>query len=184
MKNNNFLKVNEIYKSIQGESTHAGMPCIFIRLTYCNLRCSYCDTEYAFHEGENMSINQIISHIKPMQTKLVEVTGGEPMLQENTVPLMRQLLDNNYDVLLETSGAISLKNVPNKVKKIVDFKCPSSNMSGENLWSILDELNNLDEIKFVIGDFDDYLWAKEKIIHYSLNLRWTVLYLLSLIKSH
>ena len=151
------------------------MPCVFIRLTYCNLRCSYCDTEYAFHDGKDMSINQIIAHIKPMRTKLVEITGGEPMLQDNTIPLMKQLLKNNYDVLLETSGAISLKDVPKKVKKIVDFKCPSSNMSDKNLWGIVDELNNSDEIKFVIGNLEDYLWTKKKINYYNLNLNRTVL---------
>ena len=176
MKNNKILKVNEIFKSIQGESTHSGLPCIFIRLTYCNLRCTYCDTEYAFHEGNDMSIKDILDHIKPMKTKLVEVTGGEPMLQDNTIPLMQELLKNNYDVLLETSGAISLKNVPKKVKKIVDFKCPSSLMSDKNLWSIIDELNDKDEIKFVIGDFKDYEWAKSKIDKYDLDKKWVVLF--------
>ena len=176
MKNNKILKVNEIFKSIQGESTHSGLPCIFIRLTYCNLRCTYCDTEYAFHEGNDMSIKDILDHIKPMKTKLVEVTGGEPMLQDNTIPLMQELLKNNYDVLLETSGAISLKNVPKKVKKIVDFKCPSSSMSDKNLWSIIDELNDKDEIKFVIGDFKDYEWAKSKIDKYDLDKKWVVLF--------
>ena len=175
MGNNNILKVNEIYKSIQGESTHTGLPCVFVRLTYCNLRCSYCDTEYAFHDGEDMSIDQIIARIKPMRTKLIEITGGEPMLQDNTIPLMKQLLKNNYNVLLETSGAISLKDVPKKVMKIVDFKCPSSNMSDKNLWSILDELNNFDEIKFVIGNLKDYQWTKKKIKDYSLTLKWSVL---------
>ena len=176
MKNNKILKVNEIFKSIQGESTHSGLPCIFIRLTYCNLRCTYCDTEYAFHEGNDMSIKDILDHIKPMKTKLVEVTGGEPMLQDNTIPLMQELLKNNYDVLLETSGAISLKNVPKKVKKIVDFKCPSSSMSDKNLWSIIDELNDKDEIKFVIGDFKDYEWTKSKIDKYDLDKKWVVLF--------
>jgi len=176
MKNNKILKVNEIFKSIQGESTHSGLPCIFIRLTYCNLRCTYCDTEYAFHEGNDMSIKDILDHIKPMKTTLVEVTGGEPMLQDNTIPLMQELLKNNYDVLLETSGAISLKNVPKKVKKIVDFKCPSSSMSDKNLWSIIDELNDKDEIKFVIGDFKDYEWTKSKIDKYDLDKKWIVLF--------
>ena len=175
MKNNTILKVNEIFKSIQGESTYSGLPCIFIRLTYCNLRCTYCDTEYAFHEGKDMNIGEILDHIKPMKTKLVEVTGGEPMLQDNTIPLMRELLEKNYDVLLETSGAISLKNVPFGVKKIVDFKCPSSAMSDRNLWSIIDELNDKDEVKFVIGDQQDYQWTKSKINEYNLNQKWTVL---------
>jgi 7-carboxy-7-deazaguanine synthase len=175
MKNNTILKVNEIFKSIQGESTYSGLPCIFIRLTYCNLRCAYCDTEYAFHDGKDMSIGEILDHIKPMKTKLVEVTGGEPMLQDNTIPLMRELLEKNYNVLLETSGAISLKDVPSEVKKIVDFKCPSSAMSDRNLWSIIDELNDKDEVKFVIGDQQDYQWTKSKINEYNLNQKWTVL---------
>ena len=175
MRNNSILKINEIFKSIQGESTHMGIPCAFIRLTYCNLRCSYCDTEYSFHEGKDMSIAEILDEIKPMNTKLVEVTGGEPMVQENVIPLMKELLKNKYEVLLETSGAISLNKVPNEVKKIVDFKCPSSDMSDKNLWSIIDDLNTEDEIKFVIGNRDDYDWTKEKIKKYNLNKQWTVL---------
>ena len=175
MKNSSILKINEIFKSIQGESTYMGAPCIFIRLTYCNLRCSYCDTEYSFHEGKDMSIAEILDEIKPMCLKLVEVTGGEPMVQENVIPLMDGLLKNKYEVLLETSGSISLKDVPNEVKKIVDFKCPSSNMSDKNLWSIVDELNTIDEIKFVIGDRGDYNWTKNKIEKYNLSKQWTVL---------
>ena len=172
---NKILKINEIFKSIQGESTHMGRACAFIRLTYCNLRCSYCDTEYSFHEGKDMSIKEIMKKVKPMNTKVVEVTGGEPMLQQNVIPLMEELLKNNYEVLLETCGAISLKEVPSKVKKIVDFKCPSSNMKDKNLWTILDELSTHDEIKFVIGDQKDYEWTKEKIFKYKLDKKWTVL---------
>ena len=172
---NNTLKINEIFKSIQGESTHMGLPCAFIRLTYCNLRCTYCDTEYSFYEGKDMTLEKIIGTIAPMKTKLVEITGGEPMLQENVIPLMNKLIKMNYIVLLETSGAISLKNVPKKVKKIVDFKCPSSGMEDKNLWTILDELNKEDEIKFVIGDKIDYQWTKKIIEKYQLNKKWTVL---------
>ena len=172
---NNTLKINEIFKSIQGESTHMGLPCAFIRLTSCNLRCTYCDTEYSFYEGKDMTLEKIIGTIVPMKTKLVEITGGEPMLQENVIPLMNKLIKMNYIVLLETSGAISLKNVPKKVKKIVDFKCPSSGMQDKNLWTILDELNKEDEIKFVIGDKIDYQWTKKIIEKYQLNKKWTVL---------
>ena len=175
MKNNYKLKINEIFKSIQGESTHMGVPCTFIRLTYCNLRCSYCDTEYAFHEGKDMKIFEIVDKVKSMNTQLVEITGGEPMLQENVIHLMNILLKDKYNVLLETSGAISLKDVPKEIKKIVDFKCPSSNMKDKNLWSILEELVPHDEIKFVIGDYNDYEWVKEKIKKYSLDKKWTVL---------
>ena len=175
MKNNYKLKINEIFKSIQGESTHMGVPCTFIRLTYCNLRCSYCDTEYAFHEGKDMEISEIVDKVKSMNTQLVEITGGEPMLQEHVIHLMNILLKDKYSVLLETSGAISLKDVPTEIKKIVDFKCPSSNMKDKNLWSILEELVPHDEIKFVIGDYNDYKWVKEKIKKYSLDKKWTVL---------
>ena len=175
MENNNILKINEIFKSIQGESTYTGLPCIFIRLTYCNLRCTYCDTEYAFHDGQDMSIKEILEYIEPMGIKLVEITGGEPMLQKNVISLMKELLQNNYKVMLETSGAISLKDVPKEVNKIVDFKCPSSEMSDKNLWSILDELNLRDEIKFVIGDLNDYKWVKSKISKYDLDSKWTIL---------
>ena len=169
------LKINEIYHSIQGESSYMGKPCIFIRLTYCNLRCSYCDSEYTFHDGNDMSIDEIVDEIKKYPCKLVEVTGGEPLFQKNCINLLKKLVDLKYDVLLETSGAISLKDVPEKVKKIVDFKCPSSNMSDKNLWGIVDELNNSDEIKFVIGNLEDYLWTKKKINDYNLNLNRTVL---------
>ena len=172
---NNKLKINEIFKSIQGESTCMGLPCAFIRLTGCNLRCTYCDTEYSFYEGKDMTLKQIIDTIVPMKTKLVEITGGEPMLQENVIPLMSKLINMNYTVLLETSGAISLKNVPKEVKKIVDFKCPSSGMENKNLWTILDELNKQDEIKFVIGDKIDYQWTKKIVEKYQLNKKWTVL---------
>ena len=175
MKNNYKLKINEIFKSIQGESTHMGIPCTFIRLTYCNLRCSYCDTEYAFHDGKDMKISEIVDKVKSMNINLVEITGGEPMLQEHVIDLMNILLKNKYNVLLETSGAISLKDVPKRVKKIVDFKCPSSNMKDKNLWTILEELEPYDEIKFVIGDYTDYKWVKQKIKEFHLDEKWTVL---------
>ena len=173
--NNNTLKINEIFKSIQGESTYTGLPCAFIRLTYCNLRCTYCDTDYSFYEGNNMNIDDIINEIIPMNTKLVEITGGEPMLQKNVIPLMNKLIDMNYTVLLETSGSISLKDVPLEVKKIVDFKCPSSGMKDKNLWSILDELDKESQIKFVVETQEDYEWTKRKIEKYKLNKKWEIL---------
>ena len=176
MNNNKILRINEIFKSIQGESTAMGKPCAFVRLTYCNLRCSYCDTEYSFHEGSDMKIIDIIEEVKSMNTNLVEITGGEPMLQKNVIPLMKEFLNNNFEVMLETCGAISLKDVPKKVKKIVDFKCPSSNMKDKNLWSIIDELSLHDEIKFVIGDRADYQWTLNKFNQYNLDSRWTVLF--------
>lgn len=163
------IKINEIFYSIQGESSMSGMPCIFIRLTYCNLRCSYCDTEYSFHEGKNMSIDNILKKIKQYNCKLVEVTGGEPLLQKESIDLMQILLKNNYQVMLETGGSLPIKNVPKDVIKIVDFKCPSSNMHKKNDWHILEDLQDHDEIKFVIGNYEDYEWTKNKINYYNLN---------------
>ena len=163
------LKINEIFYSIQGESSMSGMPCIFIRLTYCNLRCSYCDTEYSFHEGKDMSIDDILKKIKNYNCKLVEVTGGEPLLQKESIDLMTILLNDNYKVMLETGGSLPIKNVPKDVIKIVDFKCPSSNMHKKNDWNILKDLQKHDEIKFVIGNYEDYEWTKNKINSYNLN---------------
>ena len=162
------LKINEIFYSIQGESSKSGMPCVFIRLTYCNLRCSYCDTEYAFYEGIDMSIKQIMGKIKKYNCNLIEVTGGEPLIQEECIPLMKLLLKNNYQVMLETGGSLSIKAVPKKVIKIVDFKCPSSKMHKKNDWTIIKDLQKYDEIKFVIGDKKDYIWTKNKIKQYNL----------------
>lgn len=163
------LKINEIFHSIQGESTFSGMPCIFIRLTYCNLRCSYCDSEYSFHEGDNMSIDDIITKIKSYNCKLVEVTGGEPLLQKESINLMKELIKNKYTVMLETSGSLPISDVPKEVFKIIDFKCPSSNMSHKNRWDILHDIENHDEIKFVIGNKEDYEWSKKKIKEYKLQ---------------
>ena len=170
------LKINEIYYSVQGESTHAGRPCIFIRLTYCNLRCSYCDTEYAFYDGKDMEIAHIISEIKQWDCNLVEVTGGEPLFQEECIDLLNELVNSNYEVMLETGGSLSISNVPKKVIKIVDFKCPSSKMVKKNLWSIVDDLQPHDEVKFVIGDRGDFDWAKDRITEYSLDKICTLLF--------
>jgi len=169
------LKINEIYFSIQGESTHVGRPCIFVRLTECNLRCSYCDTEYAFYEGDNNSLESIIEKIKSFPCNLVEITGGEPLLQDEVNILMQQLLDRGYEVLLETSGSISIKSVPKAVKKIVDFKCPSSGMMKANDYTIIQDLQPWDEIKFVMGNRDDFEWSVELIKKNNLT-RWTVLF--------
>ncbi len=170
------LKINEIYYSVQGESTHTGRPCIFIRLTYCNLRCSYCDTEYAFYEGKDMEIAQIMSEIQQWDCNLVEVTGGEPLFQEECIDLLHELINSNYEVMLETGGSLSIFNVPKKVIKIVDFKCPSSKMEKKNLWSIVDDLQGHDEVKFVIGNREDFDWAKDKITEYSLDKICTLLF--------
>tara|TARA_B100000575_G_scaffold280087_1_gene269148 strand:- start:838 stop:1479 length:642 start_codon:yes stop_codon:yes gene_type:complete len=170
------LKINEIFYSIQGESSYTGLPCVFIRLTYCNLRCSYCDSEYAFYEGKNMSFSDINTEIKKYPTKLAMITGGEPLLQKKSVDLMQLLIEDDYSVMLETSGSLSLENVPKEVIKIVDFKCPSSKMKHKNNWSILNDIDNKDEIKFVIGNEEDYNWSKSKIIKYNLNEKCQILF--------
>tara|TARA_Y100000994_G_scaffold189857_1_gene158795 strand:+ start:663 stop:1304 length:642 start_codon:yes stop_codon:yes gene_type:complete len=163
------LKINEIYYSIQGESSYSGLPCIFIRLTYCNLRCSYCDSEYTFYEGKDMEINKILNEIKKYPTDLVEVTGGEPLFQKNCIQLLKELVNLNYKVLLETSGSLSIENVPKEVINIIDFKCPSSKMEKKNLWKNIQYLKLKDEVKFVIGDREDYEWTKNKIKKYNLT---------------
>lgn len=163
------LKINEIYFSVQGESSYSGLPCIFIRLTYCNLRCTYCDSEYSFYDGEKMKIDEILKEIKKYSCNLVEVTGGEPLLQKNCINLLNELIKNNYDVLLETSGSLSISDVPNKVINIIDFKCPSSKMDSKNMWDNINYLKKNDEIKFVIGDRIDYEWTKQKIEEFKLN---------------
>ena len=172
----NTLKINEIYKSIQGESTHMGRPCIFVRLTYCNLRCTYCDTEYAFYEGKDQSIDTIMEKIKSMNCNLVEVTGGEPLFQPKCIELLNRLVDENFEVMLETGGSLSISDVPKSVIKIVDFKCPTSGMMKKNLWSIVDDIQPHDEVKFVIGNREDFDWACEQINKYSLAEKCTLLF--------
>jgi len=169
------LMINEIYHSIQGESSYTGKPCIFIRLTYCNLRCSYCDSEYTFHEGEELTINEIIEKIKIYPCNLVEVTGGEPLFQKNCIILLEKLIEKKYEVLLETSGSLSIEDVPKKVVNIIDFKCPSSKMMKKNLWDNIKYIKTKDEVKFVIANKEDYNWAKEKITQYNLTKICSVL---------
>ena len=170
------LKVNEIYYSIQGESTHAGRPCIFISLTYCNLRCTYCDTEYAFYEGKDIEIPEIMAEIKQWNCNLVEVTGGEPLFQNECIDLLNVLTNQNYEVLLETGGSLSISDVPVEIVRIVDFKCPSSGMEKKNLWSIVNDLQPHDEVKFVIGDREDFDWAIDMLNKYSLNEKCSILF--------
>jgi 7-carboxy-7-deazaguanine synthase len=200
------LVINEIYLSLQGESTFAGLPCVFIRLTACNLRCSYCDTAYAFKEGTKMSLAEIRSEVHrlaaPFQTPsvgddvrsltdanlgertaatskdipqvvayklpLVELTGGEPLLQPKSLPLMQMLCDDGFTLLLETSGAHDIAPVDTRVRRIMDLKCPSSGEAARNRWENLAHLKATDEIKFVIGSREDYEWAKEQIALYKL----------------
>ena len=172
----NILKVNEIFYSIQGESTFAGRPCVFIRLTYCNLRCSYCDTEYAFYEGDDFTVDEIIRKTAEYNCPLVEVTGGEPLIQENVYPLMKKLADKGYTVLLETGGQMDISKTDERVHRIVDIKCPSSGESGKVLWDNIPLLSEKDEVKFVIGERRDYDWACEVVQKYELNRRCAVLF--------
>ena len=170
------LKVNEIYFSVQGESTSAGLPCVFVRLTYCNLRCTYCDTEYAFYEGKDETIDEIVSEVKKFGCKLVEVTGGEPLFQEECLLLMKCLCDEGFEVMLETGGSLPIENVDKRVKIIMDLKCPSSGMLKKNLYENVSSLKKNDELKFVIGNREDYDWAKEIISKYSLGEICSILF--------
>ncbi|MBM4174861.1 MAG: 7-carboxy-7-deazaguanine synthase QueE [Ignavibacteria bacterium] len=169
------LKVNEIFYSIQGESSYAGLPCVFIRLTFCNLRCTYCDTEYAFYEGKDMTIEEILTEIKKYDCKLLEVTGGEPLTQNESFDLLKRLCNEQYEVLLETSGSISIQDVDKRVKIIMDLKTPSSGMMNKNLYENVTLLKPSDEIKFVLSNREDYDWAKEIISQHNLNDKCTVL---------
>lgn len=165
------LTVNEIYESIQGESTWAGLRCVFIRLTFCDLRCTYCDTEYAFYKGTKQKVASILEKVLSYQCPLVEVTGGEPLLQKNVLPLMTQLCDAGCTVLIETSGAHDISTIDPRVHRIMDLKTPSSGESDRNLLSNIDHLTSKDEVKFVIGSTQDYDWAKEMIAQYQLEKR-------------
>lgn len=153
------LRINEIFYSIQGESSFAGQPCVFVRLTYCNLRCSYCDTEYAFYEGTDMSIDDIMMQIASYGCRTVEITGGEPLLQKPVHELMTRCCDAGYRVLLETGGSLDVSEVDPRVHRIVDMKCPSSGMEPKNDYDNLFRLTERDELKFVIGTRDDYQWS-------------------------
>ena len=163
------IKINEIYLSVQGESTHTGLPCIFIRLTGCNLRCSWCDTAYAFYEGKNMSIDEILQKVEKFGIHLVEITGGEPLMQDNVYTLMRRLIEKGYKVMLETGGSISLERVPKDVIKIMDLKCPGSGEQEKNNLDNLKLLAPHDEVKFVILDKKDYEWSRDIIKKFKIN---------------
>ena len=169
------LMIHEIFESIQGESSHVGRRCLFIRLTFCNIRCSYCDTEYAFYEGREMLIEEILAEARRIECRLVEITGGEPLFQPQVHDLMRRLCDEGFEVLLETGGSLSIHNVDRRVKRIVDFKCPSSKMAKKNYWENVHDLKAEDEVKFVIGDREDYEWSKQKVEEYRLRDRCSVL---------
>lgn len=165
------LKINEIFYSIQGETSFSGLPTVFIRLTGCPLRCGYCDTEYAFYEGEKTTIAEVLRKTASYRTRFVTVTGGEPLAQKNCLDLLRLLCDEGYQVSLETSGAIDLTDVDSRVCKIVDIKTPGSGEEAKNRWDNLKYITTADQIKFVICDRNDYDWAKEKLNEYRLHER-------------
>jgi 7-carboxy-7-deazaguanine synthase len=186
------LVVNEIYLSLQGESTFAGLPCVFIRLTACNLRCSYCDTAYAFTEGRKQPLDDILAEVgrlaNPYASRithhgsathrlpLVELTGGEPLLQPNALPLMRHLCDDGFTVLIETSGAHDISKVDPRVRRIMDLKCQSSGEVARNRWENLPHLKATDEVKFVLGTVEDYEWAKQILAEHRLDTVCPILF--------
>ena len=170
------LEVTEIFKSIQGESTHMGLPCVFVRLTGCNLRCVWCDTAYAFQGGKKLSIDEILEEIKSHNIDLIEITGGEPLMQEESILLMETLLKEKFRVMLETGGSLSIKDVPTKVIKVIDLKCPGSGEEDKNHWNNLNYLASTDEIKFVIADRADYEWSRATLHKYELDKKSHILF--------
>lgn len=165
------LTINEIYFSVQGESTWAGLPCVFVRLTFCDLRCTYCDTEYAFYEGKKQALGEIVDAVRRYDCPLVEVTGGEPLLQKNVLPLMTLLADAGCSVLLETSGAHDISNVDPRVHRIMDLKTPGSGEVERNLFTNIEHLTQRDEVKFVIGSREDYEWSRARMREHRLAER-------------
>ncbi|MEO8077107.1 MAG: radical SAM protein [Acidobacteriota bacterium] len=165
------LTINEIFHSIQGESTHSGRPCVFVRLTACDLRCSWCDTAYAFHEGSKMSVDAVVEQVNGYGCPLVEVTGGEPLLQRDVYPLMERLLDAGHTVMVETGGHISIAQIPPQVIRIMDVKCPGSGEAARNHWENLEQLTPRDEVKFVLRDRADYDFARDIVVRHGLTGR-------------
>jgi 7-carboxy-7-deazaguanine synthase len=170
------IKVNEIYYSVQGESTYAGLPCVFIRLTYCNLRCTYCDTEYAFYEGKELPMEGILEQVKSYNCSLVEVTGGEPLVQKECSDLLAELCNQGYTVLLETGGSLPIKDLDKRVVVIMDLKTPSSGMMKKNLYENIEYLKPNDELKFVLGSREDYEWSRDLIGEHGLDSKCTILF--------
>ncbi len=167
------LRVTEIFHSVQGESTWIGLPCTFVRLTGCPLRCAWCDTEYAFHGGEKMALDHIVARVEEIGTPLVEVTGGEPLVHRNAFILVARLIDRGFTVLVETSGAVDVAPLDPRAHKIMDLKCPGSGEASKNRWSNLDHLSAGDEVKFVIRDRADYEWARSVVREQGLDARVT-----------
>jgi len=170
------LVVNEIFHSIQGEATHAGVPCVFVRLTACDLRCRWCDTEYAFHEGTSLPIPEILARVAAFDCPLVEVTGGEPLLQRHTPGLVRALLDQGHEVLIETGGHLDIGGLDPRARVILDLKCPGSGEVAANRWENLDHLAPKDAIKFVIADRPDYDWASDAVRRLELQRKAPVFF--------
>ena len=168
------LRVNEIFYSLQGESSFAGRPCVLVRLTGCHLRCSWCDSEHAFYEGEWLSLDEVLSRVATLGCPLVELTGGEPLLQPAALPLLAALCDAGYQVLLETSGAVDISAVDPRVRRIVDVKCPGSGEADRNHWPNLEALRPGDELKLVLADEADYEWARELVLERRLHERCPV----------
>ena len=165
------MVITEIFKSIQGESTYAGLPCVFVRLTGCNLRCHWCDTAYAFHGGRQMSLDEVLAWVRGFGGKLVEITGGEPLLQPDVIPLAETLIEEDYRVLVETSGERFVGELPEAVVKIVDVKCPASGEGGKFCRENLQALDGKDQLKFVILDREDYDYAKDFLEKHRNQLR-------------
>ena len=169
------MKINEIFLSIQGESTYAGRPCLFIRTTGCNLRCTYCDTEYAFYDGKDMSIDELYSVVRNSGVRLVEITGGEPLIQKDINELVKVLLKDEYEVLVETSGSLDIDIIDRRAVRIMDMKCPSSGMESKNDYANIEKLTHQDEIKFVIENKEDYDWSMSIVEKYDLNNKLSIL---------
>jgi 7-carboxy-7-deazaguanine synthase len=169
------MRITEIFHSIQGESSHAGRPCVFVRLTGCNLRCTWCDSEYTFTGGERLSLDEVMARVASYGCRLVEITGGEPLAQAESFELIARLCDEGHEVLIETSGSIDTTPVDARAKLILDIKCPGSGEADKNRWSNLERLRAHDEIKFVIGDRTDYEFAKKIIEEWKLD-RFTILF--------
>lgn len=170
------LRVTEIFYSIQGESRFTGNPCVFVRLTGCPLRCTWCDTEYAFHEGTDLMLQDIVTQVKNFGCQLVEITGGEPLAQPGALPLIQRLCDHGFQVLLETSGAMDVSPVDTRATIVLDVKCPGSEMSDRMYWDNLNFISKKDDVKFVIRDRQDYDWAVEVLHRFNLCDRCTVLF--------
>lgn len=169
------MRITELFHSIQGESTFAGLPCTFVRVTGCPLRCTWCDTAYAFYEGREMSVDQILERVGNYECRLVEVTGGEPLHDPEAFELVRRLLDDGYTVLVETSGAIDIRGLDPRAVIIMDLKCPGSGMADRNLWTNLGLLKPSDQVKFVLKDREDYVWARDVLARTGLPQRHAVL---------